>query len=1477
MQHKPLLKFLTPNLILASVYALLGIISLELAIPPGYATAIFPPAGISIVALLSGGSRLLPGVWLGSVSINLWAAISHNSLNSSSLLLAMTIAIGVSLQAYVAASLITKFTNINWKSLSRWQDIILFLLLTGPIACLVSASWGVTSLYLFEHISSSELFLNWSNWWLGDLTGVILFAPLSLIILLRHQPLWHNRLIFIAIPIIAATLSLILVFAYSKNNEHDLAENHLQEIGDLIANKIERDMANYQGSVQSLANFIRLYPKLSYTEFNRFTQPIFTQYPNLHALSWNPYVENHDKKSFELQLSKQLGIANLQITKKNMQGELVSSGNKERYLPVAYISPLAKNEKAIAYDISSNTERNNAVIYAQKSGQASITGPITLAQETENSSGLLLLIPVNALSTKNTEQKTLGFAVGVLRIEKILQNVLQQHPPKGVFFSLEDKNSPSSYNLLYSNVPTLYRLNKDTITWQSNIFFAGRVWRLSAYASPRYLSSIDSISILELFFVTLISFALLQVLLFVITGRNHANLEKIKQQNIGIKEAEERWKFALSGADNGVWDWDLLTGKIFFSARYKSMLGFSEEEILNTLENWKNRIHPDDKQRTQLALETYFSGESDTYKNEHRLLCKDGTYKWILACGKVVSWTADKKPIRMLGTHTDISLRKQVEKKHNEAMQLLNYVINSSPDLIFVKDTEKRTILCNRAYATAVGKLPEEMYGYTDLENGWSPEFVHGNPEKSIRGFDTDDNDALAGIVIHNPADPANVEGITRYFDTIKTPLRDNNNKIIGLVGIARDVTERQLMNEKLQLSAKVFHETTEGITITNPDGLIHDVNPAFCKITGYSREEVIGKNPSILSSGKQGPTFYQDMWQALNTYGYWQGEVWNRKKNGMLYAELLSISSVLDKSGAVLHYIGIFTDITHSKKQQATLEQMAHYDVLTKLPNRVLLADRFTQALAHCKRKENLLAICFLDLDNFKPVNDIYGHDTGDQLLVEVARRIQTIIREEDTVSRQGGDEFALLLSDIESSEQCEQMLKRIIESLEEPYIVDDNSLAISASIGVTLFPNDDSDFDTLMRHADQAMYQAKLLGRNQFHLFNAQQDQIDTKKQIKIQEIRKALFNNELRLYYQPKVNMKTGKVFGAEALIRWIHPEKGLIPPLDFLPIIEETELEIEIGNWVIHQALEQLNKWHAQGIKLEVSVNISSFHLQNKAFANHLESALALYPELHSKYLQLEILESSALGDLQAVSTIIKTCIHGLGVSVALDDFGTGYSSLTHLRNLPAKTIKIDQTFVRDALDDPSDLAIIDSVIGLADSFNREVIAEGVESTDHGLLLIMMGCIEAQGYEISKPLPVAEFEPWLTNYTPNQAWIKCAKENNSSRENKIKVFELSLAQWQQSFSNSLNSAPGSLQQWPILKRKKCHCGIWITRAKQEQFYKADWINTLENAHNKMHDIADELFNQYHEGELDDTKASLKDLNLAAEEIKALLQTV
>ena len=568
--------------------------------------------------------------------------------------------------------------------------------------------------------------------------------------------------------------------------------------------------------------------------------------------------------------------------------------------------------------------------------------------------------------------------------------------------------------------------------------------------------------------------------------------------------------------------------------------------------------------------------------------------------------------------------------------------------------------------------------------------------------------------------------------------VRDAQGQPRYFIAAVTDISERKTAEEAQQLAASVFSHAREGIMITEPDGTIINVNDAFTRITGYSRDEVLGQNPRLLSSGKQSEDCFAAMWQGLIHTGYWYGEVWNRRKNGEVFAEMQTISAVHDAQGQIKHFVSLFSDITALKVHEQQLERLAHFDALTGLPNRVLLA------------------VVYLDLDGFKAINDLHGHDLGDQLLTTASARMKQALREGDTLARIGGDEFVAVLVDLPNSDACAPLLARLLAAAREPLVLDEKTLQVSASLGVTFYPQaDDLEADQLQRQADQAMYQAKLSGKNRYHVFDAEHDRSVRGHHESLMHIRHALVHGELVLHYQPKVNMRSGDIVGVEALIRWQHPEQGLLAPAMFLPVIENHPLAVQVGEWVIHTALGQMQAWHAAGLDLPVSVNVGARQLQQPDFVARLQGILAAHPDVKPSDLTLEVLETSALEDLAGVSAVIEQC-RQFGVVFALDDFGTGYSSLTYLKRLPVTLLKIDQSFVRDMLNDPDDLAILQGVVGLAHAFKRELIAEGVETIAHGTALLQLGCELAQGYGIARPMPADQLADWAQHWQPDAAW-------------------------------------------------------------------------------------------------------------------------
>ena len=457
----------------------------------------------------------------------------------------------------------------------------------------------------------------------------------------------------------------------------------------------------------------------------------------------------------------------------------------------------------------------------------------------------------------------------------------------------------------------------------------------------------------------------------------------------------------------------------------------------------------------------------------------------------------------------------------------------------------------------------------------------------------------------------------------------------------------------------------------------------------------------------------------------------------------------IKDSNGNIIGLFGIARDITKHKEMQDAIEWKATHDPLTGLPNRTLLYDRFERAVGNAKRSGQQIVACMLDLDGLKPVNDTYGHDIGDKLIVQVAHRLEILIRSADTVSRLGGDEFVILLCNQIKLDEMNQVLLRILEALAKPYFIDSHCIHVTASIGAALYSAGHVSLDTLLRHADQSMYQAKKAGRNRVQWFDADIDQQQQSTLDIFTSIQRALPNQELCLHYQPKINMRSNEIIGMEALLRWNHPQKGLIFPKDFLPVVEQTNLIIDIGEWVMHQALNQIKYWSDNGYTWTVSVNIAAIHFQLPDFHTRLKSILMQHQEVPPQQLEIEILESVAIGNLQQVHDLIIAC-QKLGITFALDDFGSGHASLSQLNHLPADTLKIDQRFIHDILDDTDDLTLIQAIIGLAHNLNRKVIAEGVEAPLHKKLLMQLGCELAQGYGIAKPMPAEQVMVWAEHF-------------------------------------------------------------------------------------------------------------------------------
>ena len=567
-----------------------------------------------------------------------------------------------------------------------------------------------------------------------------------------------------------------------------------------------------------------------------------------------------------------------------------------------------------------------------------------------------------------------------------------------------------------------------------------------------------------------------------------------------------------------------------------------------------------------------------------------------------------------------------------------------------------------------------------------------------------------------------------------------------AVLAVVRDLSERLWSEERMRLAERVFESSLEGIAITDCHGLIERVNPAFTEITGYQAEEVLGANPRILKSDRHPPEFYRDMWQALREKGHWQGEIWNRRKGGEAYPEWLSISAITDKNGRSTHSVSVFHDLTEIKNKDELVRHQAYHDALTGLPNHLLLRDRLTIAISRSRREGKGLAVFFLDLDHFKKVNDSFGHIAGDILLQQVAARLQDMVRKEDTLARIGGDEFVLVVQNIHSAENAAQVVHKIMTDLAGVFQVGEQEIFTGASIGISLFPHDGDDPESLIRNAETAMYRAKDRGRNNYQLFAAEMNEQITRRLFLENNLRKAVQEEQFQLYYQPKVDLKRREITGMEALVRWLQPDGTIVPPDAFIPVAEETGMIIPLGYWILRAACRQIRKWREAGYgTLQVSVNLSAQQFKQVDLAERILSILAetgVPPEA----LEIEVTESMLMANMEeAILTLAQ--LTRQGIRVALDDFGTGYSSLYYLKRLPIATVKIDRSFVADLTTDPDDNAIVSAILSMAAGLKLRVVAEGVEMRDQLDFLRQHGCDEIQGYFFSRPLPAKEAGRWL----------------------------------------------------------------------------------------------------------------------------------
>jgi diguanylate cyclase (GGDEF)-like protein/PAS domain S-box-containing protein len=696
----------------------------------------------------------------------------------------------------------------------------------------------------------------------------------------------------------------------------------------------------------------------------------------------------------------------------------------------------------------------------------------------------------------------------------------------------------------------------------------------------------------------------------------------------------------------------------------------------------------------------------------------------------------------------DISQRKKMEDALRASEERFRLMANVSPAMIWITDVKGKPTFVNQTWLNFTGLDMQQAFTH----EGWL-ELIH--PEDREIVFSQYYKNIFDRKPIFTEYRMRRAQGDWRWILDQGVPLHNENGEFEGYVGSAIDITDRKQVEADFRIAATAF-ESQEAMVITDANAVILRVNKAFVDSTGYSPEEAVGQKMSLLKSGRHDDGFYAEMWDCLLRTGSWQGEIWDKRKNGQIYPKWLTITAVQDEAGHVTHYVGTHMDISDRKAAEDEIKHLAFYDPLTKLPNRRLLRDRLQQALVTHVRKQAYGALLFIDLDNFKTLNDTLGHEKGDSLLQQVAGRLESCVRECDTVARLGGDEFVVMLEELgqkssDAAIQAEIISEKILGSLNKIYQLESYQYYITPSIGATLFSNQETSIDELLKQADIAMYQAKASGRNTIRFFDPTMHAAIVARASLEHALYEGLQQNQFQLYYQPQVNSE-GRIKGAEAVLRWHHPEKGIVSPDQFITLAEETGLILPLGQWVLKTTCAQLVKWAKipNLAHLTIAVNVSIRQFRQADFADLVLATLAESGANPAK-LKLEITESLLASDVEDINAKMNA-LRAIGVTFSLDDFGTGYSSLNYLKQMPLDQLKIDKSFVRDILVDINDAAIAKMIIVLAESMGLEVIAEGVETQQQKDFLRSLGCLNYQGYLISKPLPIDQFESLFPSKSP-----------------------------------------------------------------------------------------------------------------------------
>jgi diguanylate cyclase (GGDEF)-like protein/PAS domain S-box-containing protein len=1058
--------------------------------------------------------------------------------------------------------------------------------------------------------------------------------------------------------VLLLTLGLTYIF---WGNARELAAQNLQSNFDFNAREtieqIEQHMAAYRQVLRGAKGLLYGSETVTREEFHDYVVALRLEesYPGIQGVAVALVIPKAQKDA-HVDAMREQGFSDYDIH---------PAGERDFYTSITRIEPFtAMNRRAFGYDMYTNPVRREAMAKARDTGSAAMSGKVTLMQEgnADIQAGFLIYLPVYSTSMPPTtvverRKHFIGWVYAPFRMDDFMHD-LRGERGEDLRIRIYDGNETPTQAQLYDSRRGKSNDQTPLLSSVRHMEVVGHPWTVRIDTLPAFEERMQT-GRPQLIAITGIGASLLLAFLFwlMATGRMRA-LAVARKMTRELRASEFIWKYALESSGDGVWDWNVQTGDVMYSKRWKALLGYAEDELANDVLVWQNLVHPLDLPVAEAALKAYFDGEADSYVSEYRMRCKDGRWIWILGRGMVVSRDNEGQPLRMIGTHTDITTRKQGEHSLREIL---------------------------------------------------------GDLELRVQ---------------------------QRTADLV------SSNQQLRLEIQERQKAESELSASRTRMTT-IFDAVAEGLVMIDVDFTIIEINSAAKKILSCNTQLAVGEKfgevlQAVHENGQEFPRALYPFALALETGSTQSNVVMGASRpDGEITWLLVSAVPLLDAAGAVNAVVVSFSDITRKKQSEELIWRQANFDTVTGLPNRRLLLEHLDLEMRKAERTQLPLALLFIDLDRFKDVNDTLGHSVGDILLQEAGQRLKSCVRDTDTVARLGGDEFTIILGELHDLNHVNFIAQEILQRIAEPFALGVEVAYISASIGITLYPNDAREIDTLLINADQAMYTAKNQGRNRYRWFTASMQEAAQTRMWVANELRHALSNNQLSMVYQPIVELTTGLTTKAEALIRWQHPTRGLIPPAEFIPVAEETGLIVSIGEWVFREVAAQLKHWRTDyHPDFQISINKSTVQFHNKG--NNYESWLEHLKKagLPGRSLAVEITEGLLL---DASMEVIKQLheFRGAGIQVSLDDFGTGYSSLAYLKKFDVDTIKIDQSFIMNLAPGSDGMALCEAIIVMAHKLGICVIAEGIETEQQLELLTNAGCDFGQGYLFSQPVPAEVF--------------------------------------------------------------------------------------------------------------------------------------